>query len=353
MSAAGARLAVVLFNLGGPDSLAAVRPFLQNLFCDKAIIGLPQPFRGALAWLIARRRAPLARAIYARIGGASPLLAETEAQAAALAAALHRPERPARVFIAMRYWHPRAAATAREVAGWRPDRVVLLPLYPQFSTTTTASSLAEWRAAAAAAGLPGADRSLCCYPAAQGLVDAMARLTAQRLGEAAAAGHPARVLFSAHGLPQRVIARGDPYVWQVEMTAAACVARLAAFGYPEVDHAVCYQSRVGPLAWTGPSTEEELHRAARDGVAAVVVPTAFVSEHSETLVELDIDYRERAAALGVPGYYRAPTVGTEPDFIKALAEQVERSLSEGAGTAPADGRRLCPGSAAGCPCPVR
>lgn len=345
------RIAVVLFNLGGPDRPEAVRPFLVNLFSDKAIIGLPSPFRGWLARLIAARRAPVARAIYAQIGGGSPLLAETEAQADALAGALAARGLDARCFIAMRYWHPRAAAAAAAVAAHAPTRLVLLPLYPQFSTTTTASSLAEWRALAAAPGLTLPPRLVCCYPDADGFIAAMAELTAKALAEAAVAGVPARLLFSAHGLPERVIAGGDPYAWQVQRTAAACVDRLRQMGHGDVDHVVCYQSRVGPLAWIGPSTEAELERAARDRRAAVVVPTAFVSEHSETLVELDIEYRGRAAHLGVPGYFRVPTVGVHPAFIAALAGLVVGSLSDGQGVAPVGGPRPCPQGFGGCPCP--
>jgi ferrochelatase len=178
----------------------------------------------------------------------------------------------------------------------------------------------------------------------------MADLAGEALSAARTAGLVPRVLFSAHGLPKRVIARGDPYAWQVERTAAACVDRLARIGFPGVDHVVCYQSRVGPLAWIGPSTEEELARAASDQVAAVVVPTAFVSEHSETLVELDIEYRERAVQLGIPGYFRVPTVGVHPAFIDALATQVERSLSEEQCGLPPGANRICSPSFAGCPC---
>lgn len=346
MTRTGARLAVVLFNLGGPDSLQAVEPFLFNLFNDKAIVGLPGPVRRLVARLVARRRAPVAREIYAKIGGASPLLEFTRRQANALQERLRQREYPARVFVCMRYWHPRSDAVAREVQAFRPDRIVLLPLYPQYSTTTTASSLADWSKAGRRAGLAAPAHVVCCYPASTGFVDAVAGQVRSMLHTTRPRGS-FRLLFSAHGLPKRVIAKGDPYQWQVERTVAAVV---DALGDIARDHVVCYQSRVGPLEWIGPSTEAELARAARDGVAVVVVPIAFVSEHSETLVELDIDYRSKAAELGVPKYLRVPTVAADDIFIGALVDLVEDALSRSNEASPQGGMRLCPPSFAGCPC---
>ena len=340
------RLAVVLFNLGGPDSLDAVEPFLRNLFRDPAIIRAPAPVRHLLARLIARRRGPKARDIYRKIGGRSPLLAETEAQAAALAGALDGLGE-VEVAVAMRYWHPMSEAAARQVAAFRPDRIVLLPLYPQFSTTTTASSLVEWRRAAGVAGIAAPTRAVCCHPRAEGLVEAHAQLIEPLLAAAGEAGAP-RLLFSAHGLPKGVVARGDPYQWQVEETARAVVARLGAEG---LDWRVCYQSKVGPMAWLGPSTVEELDRAGRDRVPVVVVPIAFVSEHSETLVELDVTYRDHARTAGVPAYHRVPALGTHPAFIAALADLVRgaASTANGAELDSGEGGRLCPAAHRGCP----
>jgi len=304
------RTAVVLFNLGGPDRPEAVEPFLYNLFFDPAIIGAPLPIRWLIAKLVSRRRAPVAQAIYASIGGRSPLLAETRAQAAALEAALGPDHK---VFIAMRYWHPFAGEAAAAAKEWGAERVILLPLYPQFSTTTTASSYRDWKRAAAAAGLDVPTEAVCCYPDQPGLIAALADLVTRGC---AGLARP-RVLFSAHGLPQRVVDRGDPYPGQVRQTAAAVA---AAAGL--ADWTVCYQSRVGPLKWIGPALEDELARAAADRVPVVVVPVAFVSEHSETLVELDIEYRHRADAMGVPGYVRVPAIGCHPDFIAGLADLV-------------------------------
>ena len=309
------KIAIILFNLGGPDSLEAVRPFLRNLFGDPAILRLPSVLRGPLASLLARRRAPKARAIYARIGGSSPILGQTEAQARALEEALGR-EHEWRGYVCMRYWHPMTASVVRSVERFAPDRIVLLPLYPQFSTTTTASSFQAWNDAAT---FKVPTKSIESYPTEPGFIDASVELVKQGLAEAGAG--PKRVLFSAHGLPERIVTAGDPYQAQIEQTAHAIAQRLEG-----VDWSVCYQSRVGPLKWIGPSTEAEIARAGADKVGVVLYPVSFVSEHSETLVELDIDYRHLAKEAGVPVYVRVPTVGTHPLFIGGLARLVRDAL---------------------------
>lgn len=341
------KIAIVLFNLGGPDRPDAVRPFLFNLFADPSIITLPGVLRLPLAYLIARRRARAASAIYERLGGGSPLLPNTEAQARALEGALsaRRPEAEFKCFIAMRYWHPMSDECALQVKAFAPDRIVLLPLYPQFSTTTTASSLRVWKRAAAAAGLDRPTSAVCCYSTETGFVEALAGLIRQGHERAGRHGRP-RVLFSAHGLPKKVVDRGDPYQWQCERTNEALA---AATGIPDLDWVGCYQSRVGPLEWIGPSTDQEIDRAGRDGVPVVVVPTAFVSEHSETLVEIEIEYRHRAQARGVPWFERVPAVGTEPAFVGGLARMVERALDGGCDPCSESGGRVCPARFRGCP----
>lgn len=344
--------AVVLFNLGGPDGPDAVKPFLFNLFIDPAIISLPNPLRWFIAKMISRRRAPIAREIYANIGGKSPLLEETLAQARALETALNGAGKPeTKVFICMRYWHPMSAETAKAVAAFAPDQVIELPLYPQYSTTTSGSSLKNWRQAAKSAGVTDNARAACCYPTVPGFIAAQADLVADGIAAAKETGTP-RVLFSAHGLPKKVIAKGDPYQWQVEQTAAAVVGELRRRGVDGFDPIVCYQSQVGPLEWIGPATEDEIKRAGADKVPLVVVPIAFVSEHSETLVELDIEYREVADHAGVPAYHRVRTVGTAPRFITALAEIVETALGPGPRTCHPSGARICPGEWSACPCAV-
>ena len=334
------KVAVVLFNLGGPDSPQAVRPFLRNLFCDPAIIRAPGWLRWIIAELISRLRERLAVANYAVMGGASPLNAETRAQADALAAELaaRRPGAETRVFVAMRYWAPLAEATAAEVAAFAPDELVLLPLYPQYSTTTTASSLAAWRRAYKGGGR---EHAVCCYPDEPGLVTAHAALIRQAW-EKAGAPKPVRLLFSAHGLPQRISDAGDPYRGQVERTCAAVAAALGA-GW---DWRVCYQSRVGPMQWIGPETLAEIAAAGAEGLGVVVDPIAFVSEHVETLVELDRDYAAAARRASAQPYIRVPALGTHPRFIAALADLTERALANGAGVGPGGAR--CPADAAAC-----
>jgi ferrochelatase len=336
------KLAVVLFNLGGPDRPEAIKPFLQNLFSDPAIIRLPAIFRIPLARFIAARRTPIAREIYAKIGGRSPILEETQAQAKALENVLAARGHEARGFIAMRYTAPFAEDAARAVRDWKPERIVLLPLYPQFSTTSSGSSLTAWRKAAAREGL-GNESRVCCYPWLDGFIDAVAALIGEAL-EKTKPGTNYRLLLSAHGLPKRIADGGDPYQWQVEQTAAAIVEKL---GIENLDWRVCYQSRVGPLQWLEPATDAEIRRAGAEGKSLVIAPIAFVSEHSETLVELDIEYAKLARETSMNDYIRVGTVGTRSEFIGALADLVERAAASNAPVTCGDGR-ICPARATQC-----
>jgi ferrochelatase len=341
------RIAVVLFNLGGPDRPESIRPFLLNLFKDPAILRVPFFVRPFLARRIARARLKPATANYALIGGCSPLLDLTLAQARALEAAI--PEHEIRCFIAMRYWHPFTRQTVAAVKQWHPDEVVLLPLYPQYSSTTTGSSLLEWHAQAASAGLAKQTTTLCCYPTDPEFIAATASIVRRAYGEARAALDPAiplRVLFSAHGLPEAIVRRGDPYQYQVEQTVAAVSDRVGISG---LDAATCYQSRATPQVWIGPSADAEIERAAHDKVAVLVVPIAFVSEHSETLVELDVEYRALADRLHVPGYFRAPAQNSDAAFIASLAGLVRAARARGPGPCSAAGHRICPTGAVACP----
>ena len=336
------RLAVVLFNLGGPDSPKAVRPFLYNLFSDPAIITLPAPARLPLAAFISSTRAKSAGANYALMGGSSPLLPETTAQAGVLEAALKAllPDHEAKTFIAMRYWRPTTEEAAAAVKSWAPDEVVLLPLYPQFSTTTTDSSLKAWRKAYRGKGRV---REVCCYPLDEGFIEAHA----QRIRAAwNAAGAPSqvRLLFSAHGLPEKIVEAGDPYEAQVQAVAKAVAEKLgAAKGWDDLDWTVCYQSRVGRLKWLGPSTTEAIEAAGEAGKGVIVCPLAFVSEHVETLVELDRDYAHFAQDHGVEPYIRVPALGVQADFIQGLAQVVKSALERPDGQA-----SVAPGSAWRC-----
>ncbi len=344
------RVAIVLFNLGGPDRAESVRPFLVNLFTDPAILRVPGFIRPWLGRLIAWRRTKPAMENYAVLGGRSPLLELTEEQGRALDAALAGDAGiEARSFVAMRYWHPMSDETARAVQAWAPDEVLLFPLYPQFSTTTTGSSIAAWDEACRRIGLSVPTTTLCCWHSDGGFAAATARLVQEAYAKARAELPEAvrlRILFSAHGLPESIVAAGDPYQWQVERTVASVVEHL---DIPGLDHIVCYQSRVTPQKWIGPSTEDEIERAAEEKVAILICPIAFVSEHSETLVELDVEYREEAEHLGIPGYFRVPAQNSDPAFIAALADLARGALGSGRSLCSFAGARQCPKQHGDCP----
>ncbi len=313
--AGGMKLAVVLFNLGGPSKKADIFPFLFNFFRDKNVVTLPQPFRTLLAaWIAFTRSKGAGRTAYSHLGGKSPLLEHTVQQAIALEKELQIKNPDTRVFVSMRHWHPMAAEVTKIVAEFQPDKIILLPLYPQYSTTTTLSSLQNWHEEAAKAGLKTPTESICCYPTDGGFVSASAALITEQLKKTP---EKMRILFSAHGLPEKIIQAGDPYQRQCELTAAAIVKQLGA-----ADWQLCYQSRIGRLKWIGPSIDEALQKAAADKTGVVVYPLSFVSEHVETLVELDIEYRHRAETLGIKTYLRAQTAGTHPAFIQGLSALV-------------------------------
>ncbi len=337
------RIAVVLFNLGGPDSPEAVERFLENLFFDPAILPLPAILRRPVAKLIAKRRGPTAQDIYAKIGGRSPILEETEAQAQALESELKMRGYESRAFIAMRAWKPFSADATRALKQWNPERTVLLPLYPQYSTTTTASSIDDWKRSAKRIGGTGRETRICCYPWSEGFITAIVSLIRDTFGRRRP-DVDYRLLLSAHGLPTRLIRRGDPYRWQVEKTAEAIVDRL---GRNDLDWALCFQSRVGPLEWIGPATDAEIRRAGAEHKGVIVAPIAFVSEHSETLVELDIEYARLAERAGVAHYLRVSAVGTHPAFVSGLADMIERAIEQEEPVTCARGR-ICPAELSQC-----
>jgi ferrochelatase len=311
--------AVILLNMGGPDSLGAVRPFLQNLFSDPEILPVPGPVRWLLARWIAARRAPRSAANYRVIGGKSPLAEITRAQARALGEALGSGYR---VHVAMRYWNPRAQEAARQVRAERAARVVALPLYPQYSRATTGSSLADLAAALSAEGVGGLPRIVVpSWHDFGPYADALAEAVKEALEGLAGA----TVLFSAHGLPVRLIEKGDPYLEQIQGTVAAVMERL-----PGVPHRLAFQSRVGPVRWLEPAVGDALRTLAREGVRRlVVVSVSFVSDHIETLHEIDVEYAELARHLGFEAFRRTPSLNTRPAFIHALAELVrERTAGE-------------------------
>lgn len=325
------KTAVVLFNLGGPDSLEAVRPFLFNLFNDEAIIDLPQPFRFFLAKLISKRREKKAQKIYAQIGGKSPILETTMLQA-------HNLEKELsffgnfKVFVSMRYAPPFSNKVIKEVLKYKPDNLILLPLYPQFSTTTSESSLKDFSNKFLHAQKNEQKKTkvkfVCCYPTQSDFIRSHALLIKQTIAKLYDKEiSKFRFLFSAHGLPQKIIDAGDPYVFQVSLTTKEVVDELKKLLIisnkeiiPEIDYQICYQSKVGPLQWTGPSLDFEIKRAVLDKKILVIVPISFISDHSETLVELDIDYKKLATDLGAQNYLRVPALNCDGNFIKSLSE---------------------------------
>lgn len=333
------KIAVILCNLGGPDSPEAVKPFLFNLFNDPAIISLPNPFRFFLAKLISSRREKTAQEIYEFIGGKSPLLELTEAQAKALEEKLSDEAEEYKTFIAMRYWHPFTKDAAEKVKQYQPDEVVILPLYPQFSTTTSESSVKEWKKYFDHTEV----KTVCCYHDDDDFIASHAALLQKALAKAKG---KVRILFSAHGLPKKVIEKGDPYQWQVEQTADLVMEKIGKDGK---DFVVCYQSKVGPLEWISPSTEDEIIRAGKDGVGVIIVPIAFVSEHSETLVELDIEYKHLADEHKVPEYIRVPALGEEENFINSLAKLCKNAVTCSGTVCRPEGKSGCPNHLANCP----
>jgi ferrochelatase len=328
------KVGIVLFQLGGPDSLEAVEPFLYNLFADPDIIELPAGWllRKPLAWWIARRRAKHVAQHYAEIGGRSPIRPLTERQARALEAAL-RPDVDAQCVMAMRYWHPFTADAVQALDDMSPERLVLLPLYPQFSFATTGSSLNEWNRVARPELRVASDERLAApedrkvsvirefYNHPQ-YVEAVAEKVSVSLTHF---DRPQEVVlvFSAHGLPQSFVERGDPYEKQVQETVRLVMAR---GGWPN-RHLLCYQSKVGRQRWLEPSLHEVLHQLAGEKCGQVLVcPISFVTEHIETLHEINIEAREEALQLGIRQFAMAPAVGDSAIFIAALADLVRRAV---------------------------
>jgi protoporphyrin/coproporphyrin ferrochelatase len=310
-------IAVVLFQLGGPDSLEAIEPFLLNLFRDPDIIDFPfsKLAREPLARLISATRAKKVRDHYAEIGGKSPILEFTQRQARALEAELH-PFCQARVFVAMRYWHPLTQETVRAVEGFLPGRVVLLPLYPQYSRTTTGSSLNEWNRQIQFSPLKNVPVKIVRqFSSDERYLDALVENIDATLGKFPA-GEEVHLVFSAHSVPVSVIERGDPYQKQIEETVRLALQR---GGWP-LPHTLCYQSKVGASKWLQPSLHEVIHNLGVRGTPNVlVVPISFVSDHVETLSEINIEARQEAAQRGIHRFEMMPGLNDSPKFIRALA----------------------------------
>ena len=321
------KIAVVLFQLGGPDSQAAVEPFLYNLFRDPDIINFPGSFlaRKPLAKLISTTRAKAARQRYAEIGGGSPIRRLTEQQARALQATL-RPHMPARTIVAMRYWHPDTQEAIAALESDSFDELVLLPLYPQYSLATTGSSLKEWNRLYKPSVPVRLIHHFFDHP------DYIAALVERIRSVLGQLPNPDEVqlVFSAHGLPLALVEKGDPYPQHVEATVRL-VRELGAWPNP---HILCFQSKVGPQKWLEPSLTGTIEKMARDGVKRMlVVPVSFLTEHIETLHEINIEAREQAESLGVSDFHMMPALNDSPLLIRALADLVLRSVGMRAGVA--------------------
>ena len=340
------KIAVILFNLGGPDSKEAIEPFLMNFFMDRNIVNLPLPFRFILAKLISKKRSKReAGEAYHELGDKSPLLENSKKQAKALEEHLNaqNDRNIYKTIVSMRYWHPMAPEVIREIQSWDAKKIILLPLYPQFSTTTTWSSLGELKKALKAHKYKPDISMICCYPHNKGFVNVSADNILECYKQAEKNGHEnPRILFSAHGLPEKIVKSGDPYQYQCEQTAEKIAESLSQkLQSDTLDWQICYQSRVGPLKWIGPSIEEALDKAAQDNKAVIIYPHAFTQEHVETLVELDMEYKKYATEKGIKGYYRAQTVGTQKAFIDGLGDLVKNHLDK-TNISAEGGHVLCP-----------
>jgi len=324
-------LGILLLNLGGPDNLDDVEPFLYNLFADPEILTVPSWLRWLnkpLAWVIATSRAPVSREGYASIGGGSPQLSTTREQGRLLCEALARRGVDAKTYVAMRYWTPFTEDALAAVKADGIERLVVLPLYPQYSISTSGSSLRvlEREFYADQALRQVRNVVIPAWYNREGYVSALARLIIEKCERFPDAQTP-HIFFSAHGLPKAYIeSLGDPYKDQTEATVTFVMNRMRQLGYQN-DHTLAFQSKVGPVEWLKPYTDDKIRELGASGVEElVVVPISFVSEHIETLEEIDEEYYEVAVEAGIKGWERVPALGLAPDFIDDLAEAVVEVL---------------------------
>ena len=337
--------AVILFNLGGPDKIENVEPFLFNLFNDPAILNLPILIRYPLAKLISNRRAPIAKKIYEELGGSSPILKLTKEQAESLEKKINQNQATDeyKCFIVMRCWNPRAEDVIKDVQLFNPEEIILMPLYPQYSAATSGSSIKEWKDICKKNNYKIKTSTICCYPTDQNFINAHTEEILKKIKDL----KNFKLIFSAHGLPEKNIKKGDPYQWQVEQSVKKIVNNL---NIENLDWILSYQSRVGPLKWIGPSTDNIIIENSKIGKHIVLVPIAFVSEHSETLVELDIEYKELADANGCKNYTRVPALGTNENFIKAMSELIIKKDEYKINGGLYSPKIQCPSNFKKCPC---
>ena len=332
--------AVMLFNLGGPDKQENVEPFLFNLFNDPAIINIPSIFRHPLAKFISKKRAPIAKNIYKEIGNKSPILELTQDQAKSLENNLLK-KGNYKCFVVMRCWHPRASDVIKKVREYNPEEIILLPLYPQYSASTSGSSINEWGDLCKKENYYVKTKTICCYPTENNFIASHISLIKKTLK--VIENNNFKLIFSAHGLPKSKIKKGDPYQWQVEETVKKIMSNLE---NENLNYVISYQSRVGLLKWIEPSTDEVIIKYSKEKKGIVIVPIAFVSEHSETLVELDIEYKKLAEKNGCDFYKRVPALGMEENFIKGLTELVLKQETRGNFVS----SLICPNKYVKCPC---
>jgi len=303
-----AKTGVILMNMGGPDSLETIQPFLYNLFSDHNIIRIPRPIQKPVAWLISKIRAKKTEEYYRVMGGKSPQKEQTLQQAQALQERLGNDYK---VVVAMRYWHPFTEEAVEKLIAEKVEKIILLPLYPHYSKTTTGSSFQEFEKVYREKGLSIPIKKVSSYHDHPLFIKAWVEKIKEELGENYREYY---FLFSAHSLPKKIIQEGDPYQSQIEETV-----RLIMEHFSDIPHSIAYQSKVSPVKWLEPFTDEEIERLGKEGIKKLaVIPVSFVSEHSETLYELDIQYSKLASQSGITFYKRVGTLRNHPMFIQAL-----------------------------------
>jgi protoporphyrin/coproporphyrin ferrochelatase len=336
--------AIILFNLGGPDKLENVKPFLFNLFYDPAILNLPKFFRYPLAKIISGRREPIAKKIYQEMGGSSPILKLTNDQANHLEIKLNKKKSDEyKCFVVMRCWNPRAQEVINDVKKYDPEELILLPLYPQFSAATSGSSIKEWHDVCRKEKYKVKTNTICCYPTNNNFIKAHSEEIKKMIINL----KNFKLIFSAHGLPEKNIKNGDPYQWQIEQSVNKIIEDLQ---IKNLDWILSYQSRVGPLKWIGPSTDDVIIENSKLGKHIVLVPIAFVSEHSETLVELDIEYKKLAKDNGCKDYSRVPALGINENFINSLVDIITNEDFTNFEKGILSPKQRCPSIYNKCPC---
>lgn len=344
------KVAIVLMNLGGPDSPGSIRKFLFNLFYDKYIIKIPNPFRFILASLISVLRLKKSTKIYNLIGGRSPILEETFMQGNALQNEMLQYYQ-SRVFISMRHFKPYSCDIMDDIKEFDPEKLVLIPLYPQYSTTTTISSVEDFvsnlKLVWDEKKIYDSLRIVCCYYNNDYFIDAYVKLILESNIDFA----NTKVIFSAHSIPKNRIRNGDPYEWQINNCVKLIVDKISSILHSNFEYIVSYQSRVGPIEWLVPDTKDEILKCCVENKGIALVPISFVSEHVETLVELDIDYKNIAVDYGLP-YTRVQTLRDGDLFIKCIANCVNMAVNSSSKIISGGDNVFCKNNFTMCPCKI-